>query len=106
MPGLLLRILTLLRDKGPLAPGDAVTSLGEPRYRVLAAFHCLEELGLAAKIYERGTYKIYRITLAGETLLDKALEAGEAHRVLEEALLSLRAHHAPAGQAEASQATP
>ena len=106
MAGLLLRILGLLRDKGPLAPGDAVTSLGEPRYRVLSAFHCLEELGLAAKIYERGTYKIYRITLAGETLLEKAAEEGAAHRVIEEALLALKAPGAQAAGGEATQEAP
>ncbi len=98
MEALTLRILALLRERGPMAPGDAVAALGEPRYRVLAAFHCLEELGLARKIYERGTYKLYHVSLAGETLLELARER-QASTIIEEALISMRgAHHQAASE--------
>ena len=76
MRGLLISILELLDRDGPTSPGDAVISLGAPRYRVLSAFHCLEELGLAAPLYSRGTYKIYTITERGRMLLRAAQETG------------------------------
>ncbi len=104
---LILRVLELLRDHGPLGPGDAVAATGAPRYRVLAAFHCLEELGLARKIYERGTYKVYQISMAGEALLDAARSSGLAG-ALEEALLALRQAQAvkPHSEARAQQEAP
>ena len=92
MAGLLLRILQALDRQGPLAPGDAVSILGEPRYRVLSAFHCLEELGLASLVYSKGTYKIYQITLAGKELLRQAGEKGLA-AALEEALFPTPQNH-------------
>jgi len=95
MPGLLLRLLSLLDEEGPLAPGDAVARLGAPRYRVLSAFHCLEELGLASPVYEKANIKIYQISLAGKELLRQA-GAGGLASVIEEALLS-----APSGTGEA-----
>lgn len=76
MPGLAERILEVLEEKGTLAPGDLVSITGEPRYRVLAAFHCLEELGLIAKVYSRGTYKIYQITSLGRMILRSAQGRG------------------------------
>jgi len=97
--GLLARILALLREKGPMGPGDAVAALGEPRYRVLSAFHCLEELGLARKIYERGTYKVYTISLAGEALLEEAASGATLASIIEEALTVARAPAGAPGQA-------
>ena len=76
MRGLLFSILELLDNRGPTSPGDAVISLGAPRYRVLSAFHCLEELGLVSALYSRGTYKIYTITERGRIILRAAQEAG------------------------------
>lgn len=76
MRGLLASILELLDSEGPTSPGDAVISLGAPRYRVLSAFHCLEELGLVSALYSRGTYKIYTITERGRMLLKAAQETG------------------------------
>ncbi len=78
MPGLAERILEILNERGTLAPGDVVSLTGEPRYKVLAAFHCLEELGLIEKVYARGTYKIYQITLLGRELLKNSMGRGLA----------------------------
>ncbi len=80
--------MELLRDKEALAPGDAVSITGEPRYRVLAAFQCLEELGLIEKVYSRGTYKIYRLSLSGRSLLEKAETSGLAE-ALERVILGI-----------------
>lgn len=79
MTGLAEKILEILDNKGTLAPGDVVALTGAPRYRVLAAFHCLEELGLIEKAYARGTYKIYQVTLLGRLLLQKAEGKGLAY---------------------------
>ena len=85
--GLLLRILERLEAEGPKAPGDMVVSLGAPRYRVLAAFHCLEELGLATTIYSKGSYKIYQITEQGRSLLRLAQETGNLSIALQGILI-------------------
>jgi hypothetical protein len=82
------RILELLLEKRALAPGDAVSLTGEPRYRVLASFQCLEELGLIEKVYSRGTYKIYQLSMVGEKLLKKA-GAGGIAEALESLVLDL-----------------
>lgn len=76
MAGILLEILDHLNREGPQAPGDTVHAIGAPRYRVLAAFHCLEELGLAVPLYSKGSYRIYQITELGRQLLRKAEETG------------------------------
>jgi len=86
MPGLLESLLALLDEEGPLAPGDAVARLQAPRYRVLSAFHCLEELGLAEPVYEKANIKIYQITVAGKELLRQA-QAGGLAQALQEALI-------------------
>ncbi|MCE4601025.1 MAG: hypothetical protein F7C38_05610 [Desulfurococcales archaeon] len=86
MPGVAQKILEVLEERGALAPGDVVSITGEPRYRVLAAFHCLEELGLIDKMYERGTYKIYQVTVLGKELLRQAKGHGLAY-ALEKVLL-------------------
>lgn len=100
MPGLAERILEILAARGTLAPGDVVALTGEPRYRVLASFHCLEELGLIEKVYARGTYKIYQITLIGRRLLEKSQGKGLAYSLAEFVLGGLEA-----GEAQASTGT-
>jgi len=82
------RILELLLEKKALAPGDAVALTGEPRYRVLASFQCLEELGLIEKVYSRGTYKIYQLSMTGEKLL-KTAGANSLAEALETLVLGL-----------------
>ncbi len=86
MAGLAHKILEIAHDRGPIAPGDAVAATGEPRYKVLAAFQLLEELGLLDKVYSRGTYKIYNISITGKVLLERAREEGLA-RAIEEAVM-------------------
>ena len=77
-----MEILSLVSEKGLLAPGDAASLLGAPRYRVLAAFHCLEELGLIEAVYKRGSYKVYRISRLGEEVLAR-LEGSDLASILE-----------------------
>lgn len=102
MPGLLVEILEYLEREGPQAPGDVVAALRAPRYRVLAAFHCLEELGLAAPIYSRGSYKIYQVTEQGRALLRAAQETGGLAAAISELISQAsRAIQAP-GMAESS----
>jgi predicted ArsR family transcriptional regulator len=86
MKGLLQNILEYLEASGPQGPGDVVAALGAPRYRVLAAFHCLEELGLVSPLYSKGTYKIYRITGQGRLLLRIAQEQGDLSIALQSIL--------------------
>ncbi len=83
-------ILELLEKEGPLSPGDAVAHRGAPRYKVLAAFQCLEELGLIAPLYKKGTYKIYQVTDAG-VILRKASERSSIADQLYQAIQSLEA---------------
>ncbi|MEB3765175.1 MAG: helix-turn-helix domain-containing protein [Desulfurococcales archaeon] len=90
MRGLAYMILELLEREGPLSPGDAVSHLGAPRYKVLAAFQCLEELGLIAPLYKKGTYKIYQVTDAG-VILRKASERSSIADQLYQAIQSLEA---------------
>jgi predicted ArsR family transcriptional regulator len=86
MQGLLQRIMEVLSEEGPLTPGDVVVRLGAPRYRVLAAFHCLEELGLAAPIYSRGSTRIYTLTTTGRAALKIASEEGGLASVVQRIL--------------------
>ena len=82
MKGMLVEVLTLLSRKGLLAPGDAASQLGAPRYKVLAVFHCLEELGLIEAVYKRGSYKVYRISKLGEAIIAR-LNNGSLASILE-----------------------
>ncbi|MCE4628414.1 MAG: hypothetical protein F7C34_04620 [Desulfurococcales archaeon] len=97
MPGLLVEILEYLEREGPQAPGDVVAALRAPRYRVLAAFHCLEELGLAVPLYSRGSYRIYQISEAGRQLLRQAQEQGGLALALQSALEQGRPPEAEVG---------
>ncbi len=71
---LLLDILEVLKAEGPLSPGDVAARLRAPRYRVLATFHCLKDLGLIREIYAKGSYKVYEITIYGRYLLEATAE--------------------------------
>lgn len=75
MSGVIVAVLRVLRDSGPLGPGDVAARLGIPRYKVLASFHVLNELGIVEEVYSRGSYKIYTLSIIGRRLLELA-EAG------------------------------
>ncbi len=72
----LVEILEALASKEYVSPGDVVVETGLPRYLVLAAFQCLEALGLIEQVYSRGSYKIYTLTIYGRRVLE-ALRSGE-----------------------------
>ncbi|GBF08422.1 hypothetical protein apy_01470 [Aeropyrum pernix] len=69
MEGLIYAVLKAIGENGVLTPGDAVRVVSAPRYRVLAAFQVLEELGLAETIYSRGSHKVFALTSLGRKVL-------------------------------------
>ncbi|MEB3780399.1 MAG: hypothetical protein GSR85_09275 [Desulfurococcales archaeon] len=87
MTGLLLKILDILYNEGPLAPGDVAQKLGEPRYRVLASFHCLKELGLISEVYSKGSYKVFRVSIVGEAILKEASKGANLASLMEKAFM-------------------
>lgn len=70
-----LEVLRALREAGIASPGDLVASTGMPRYLVLSAFRCLEELGLVERVYAKGTHRAYRVSSLGLRILDAGLVA-------------------------------
>lgn len=88
LAGLAIEILREISEEGPLGPGDAAARLGLPRYKVLAAFHVLEELGLIEKVYSKGSYKIYAVTIAGKKLVEAALAGVKPATLIERGILS------------------
>ncbi len=100
MKGLLLEILEHLDTAGPSTPGDTVAAVGAPRYRVLAAFHCLEEMGLVVPLYSKGTYKIYQISELGRILLRAAASTGGLSLAIQEMLGSRITSKALEGEVE------
>ncbi len=72
----LKEVLEVIVSKELVSPGDAVVETGLPRYLVLAAFQCLEALGVIEPAFVKGSYKVYTPTIYAKKLL-KALEAGE-----------------------------
>jgi DNA-binding IclR family transcriptional regulator len=87
---LTLRILREVME-APLSPGDVAARLGAPRYRVLASFHILEELGLVERVYSKGSYKVYAATELGKAVLALASEGASLRDIVErgvEALVS------------------
>jgi DNA-binding IclR family transcriptional regulator len=96
--GVLVEILNLISRRGLLAPGDAASQLGAPRYKVLAAFHCLEELGLIEAIYKRGSYKVYKVSRLGEAVLAKLGDSSLAN-ILELSVSSNTYHGHEKGEA-------
>jgi predicted ArsR family transcriptional regulator len=85
--GTLTEILEVLESKGPQGPGDVVAALNTPRYKVLAAFHCLEELGLIVPLYSKGTYKIFQISETGRQVLKLAKEEGGLASAIEDLIV-------------------
>lgn len=71
-----MEILEAIAAADLVSPGDIVVKTGLPRYLILAAFQCLEALGLIEQVYVRGSYKVYTITMHGRKVLE-ALRAGE-----------------------------
>lgn len=89
MEGEVVRVLREIAREGPISPGDATRLLNLPRYKILSAFSFLEELGLVKRIYSRGTYKIYDITVSGKKLLE-AIDSGyDLSFIIERGLESL-----------------
>jgi len=72
----LKEILEVIVSKDLVSPGDAVVETGLPRYLVLAAFQCLEALGVVEPVFTKGSYKVYAGTVYAKKLL-KAIESGE-----------------------------
>jgi len=94
----LKEVLEVIVSKELVSPGDAVVETGLPRYLVLAAFQCLEALGVIEPAFVKGSYKVYTPTIYAKKLL-KALEAGEKPIV---ALITEPASSVDAGLSEAS----
>jgi len=86
--GVLVEILKTIAERGPISPGDVVSLLGAPRYRVLAAFHCLEELGLVDKVYSKGNHKVYVVSYTGRVILDRLHEGGSLGDVIADVMIS------------------
>ena len=97
----LIEILEAVTRSGYISPGDVVVATGLPRYLVLAAFQCLEALGIIEQVYSRGSYKVYTATMHARKLLD-ALKAGEPAPVL--ALLGSEEHQEAPVAAEGGEA--
>ena len=88
MAGIVVAILREIGSEGPVSPGDAAARLGLPRYKVLAAFHVLEELGLIERVYSKGSYRIYSLTLAGRKLLEAVARGASPASIVESAILA------------------
>ncbi len=88
MAGIVIAILREIGSEGPVSPGDAAARLGLPRYKVLAAFHVLEELGLVERVYSKGSYRIYTLTLAGKRLLEASARGATLSSIIEAAILA------------------
>jgi len=71
----LLKILISLKNR-IASPSDVIAVTGLPRYEVLAAFHILDALGLVEPVYVRGNYKLYRLTVEGEKMVEM-LDSGK-----------------------------
>ena len=97
----LAEILEALAAREYVSPGDVVVRTGLPRYLVLAAFQCLEALGLVEQVYSRGSYKVYTITVYGRRVLE-ALRSGEEAPLLAALRPSLSAASSAEGEAEAA----
>lgn len=85
---LVVEVLRALSDLGVAGPGDLVASTRIPRYKVLSIVKCLEELGLIEPIYAKGSYRVYRVTLAGSKLLELLASGATLRDVVERATLS------------------
>ncbi len=66
----LKEILEVLVSQEFVSPGDVVVKTGLPRYLVLAAFQCLEALGLVEQVYSKGSYKVYTATIYARKVLE------------------------------------
>ena len=97
--GVVLRILESLEEAGVAGPGDLVAATGLPRYKVLAAVKCLEELGLVEPIYSKGSYRVYRLSRLGARLLEEARSGVSLPEALESGLSLSGVHSAPVSQA-------
>jgi len=71
-------VLKALSELGAANPGDVVAKTGLPRYLVLAAFQVLHELGYVAKIYDKGSHKIYVVSEKGKELLEEHVAEARA----------------------------
>ena len=78
---LVAKVLQLFKDSGPMSPGDVAQRLGIPKYKALVMVSCLSEMGLLEAIYVKGSYKIYKVSDVGESLIP-LLESGSELRAL------------------------
>lgn len=83
----LIEVLRALSELGVAGPGDLVASTKLPRYRVLSIVKCLEELGLIEAIYVKGSYKVYRVSIAGTKLLESVATGTSLSELIEHALM-------------------
>ena len=102
---LVAKVLQLFKDSGPMSPGDVAQRLGIPKYKALVMVSCLSEMGLLEAIYVKGSYKIYKVSDVGESLIP-LLESGDELRALIKKALDAGAPEAsgPAGPSPAPEA--
>ncbi|MET1102026.1 MAG: hypothetical protein ABWW69_06100 [Pyrodictiaceae archaeon] len=74
----LIVILDALTKKELVSPGDIASETGLPRYMVLAAFQCLEALGVIEMVYSKGNHKLYAARPVASELLKLLKEGVEA----------------------------
>jgi DNA-binding IclR family transcriptional regulator len=95
----LAKILEVVVSRELVSPGDVVVETGLPRYLVLAAFQCLEALGLVEPVFSKGSYKLY----SPRPLARKLLEA--LHAGVQEPLLAIFEPPTAQREAEPAEAT-
>ncbi|GAB6148271.1 transcriptional regulator [Stetteria hydrogenophila] len=101
---LLVEVLRVFSELGAAGPGDVAAASRLPRYKVLAVVKCLEELGLVEPLYARGSYKVYRVSVAGERLLELAAEGVTLRDIVESAVLTHAKTPSASGEAAGEEA--
>ena len=83
---LVAKVLQLFKESGPMSPGDVAQRLGIPKYKALVMVSCLSEMGLLEAIYVKGSYKIYRVSDVGESLIPLLESGSEVKAIIKRAL--------------------
>ncbi|ABM80375.1 hypothetical protein [Hyperthermus butylicus] len=73
----LISILKVIVSRDVVSPGDVVVETKLPRYLVLAAFQCLEALGIVEPVFTKGSYKLYTARSHAKKLLEALLAGAE-----------------------------
>lgn len=108
MGELIIDVIRAFRDSEAMSPGDVAQKLGIPKYKALSLVYCLSEMGLLEPLYSRGSYKIYRLSGLGQSLLEEVMAGKGLREIIEEAL-EKSAQHNPVRAEEVraeSQASP